>query len=209
MAYFKSCKFVSRGGDEYQLDLDLNDEAIMRNHVEFVVAGTVRKGASGRTIHAQFTVRLNVPDNRIEVIHQDQIVGTIYLARPDINQVADVDEPETLQLREHIDNTWERICAFLEEGGRESIERIIDNIPAVDPVFGCLIRAALSTAIGQLLKCYAQDRPIEEDLRHREGEINRRRQAMRVLECLKNNLLAIGSRFAMRFWKCFAFGGIF
>lgn len=79
---------------------------------------------------------------------------------------------------------------------QEIVERIIEAIPAVDPVVGCLARAGLSVTVGQIISCVRQNR-------HkiwREG-------LAATAACVRDHIPTMCLRFAVRTAKCMLKGG--
>jgi hypothetical protein len=150
------------------------------------------------------------------VIYQNEVIGTISLSGVDdaFDDAFDEFEAEVHELavrgnwrelldraHEHVgdisDGLWGHIKTVLHDGG-ERAEQVIQGIPAGDPVFGCLIRSGLSTAIGHLIKCNARVGSVQ----------NVRRRVARIARCLRADSIAIGVKFILRTLKCAATGGL-
>ncbi len=192
MRSFKTITMKDAEGREYQIDLSLNDAAIMDNNLEIEVVGRYRHNHIEQWNEEVFTVRL-VPANRlINVIYHNEIIGTISLINLDegLNEVFDeLDGP----------SAWNALHEFFLENGGEFIGDVIQRIPAFDPVFGCLLKSGLSTAIGQLIECHSKTRAMEIELL--------RQKVLAMLRCLGVNSFAMAGKFTFRALRCAAMGG--
>lgn len=69
-----------------------------------------------------------------------------------------------------------------------NIERIIEQLPVVDPFLGCLIRSAASVSIGKIISCW---------LAH-----GRTRSARTVVSCVLEDKRRLALKFAFKAGKC-------
>lgn len=189
MPSFKTVTMKNTKGQEYQIDLSLNDAAIMDSHLEIEVTGRYRRNDSEQWEEKIFIVRLVSSQNKIQVIFHSKVIGEIDLRR--FEGALD----ETFDKLDASD-AWNQVREFFLDNG-EIVEQAIQRIPAFDPVFGCLLKSGLSTAIGQLLECYPQVRALANPL-HR---------VWATLRCLGVNSFVMASKFTLRTLKCAALGG--
>ena len=125
-------------GYEYELDLDLKDAAIIENKVAFDVTAKRRPIGSGDWEKETVTVSFDFEEHVAHVSVYGETIGTIDLAGIDIAFEAPLDE------------AWIQIVSAYQ--GR-SVETAIQMIPT-DPIFGCLVKAGISTTVGQSIKWY-------------------------------------------------------
>ena len=184
MPLLKKIKFRHPNGAECKVKLDLNDTAIMDDCLEMEVGGKFRQGPDEEWIKRKFTVRFNAEINAIEILHDGEVIGTIVL-----DAVGDFIARELDELP--APEAWEKIREMFEDGGA-LIDELIQSIPVPDPIFGCLIKAGLSTAIGQLLECNTIV-PVRETAKQRIWEL---------LRCLGFNSLPMISKFTFRTLRC-------
>jgi hypothetical protein len=189
MPSFKTIKLQSKDGNECVFDLNLNDAAFMDDNLEIEVKGKYRKSNKDKWHEEVFTLQLNTSENKIFVMYRDEPVGEV-----DLNQFGE--NLDDIFNNEDIDDRWERIRELISDYG-EGIEAAIESIPVPDPIFGCLIRAGISTTIGQLLECYPRTRLAK----------SFSQKIIPMLQCLGVNSLVMAGRFTMRTLKCAATGG--
>lgn len=115
-------------------------------------------------------------EQRLEISHDDKPVGSIPLDR-DVEPSDEIPE-------------WQDIIAGLSES--DPIETIIDSIPAIDPILGCVIRGSVSATVGQFLRCWPQCRDVS-DFRER---------ARGLAGCLGANFWRIVGTAMLRIGKC-------
>jgi len=135
---------------EYRVVADLDDAAIMDDQLRMAVKGAVRQLPDGawqeETI--ELTVDLGRSVIEVRVRGSGGIVATVPLNLP-LPDVAD------------FYGNGSDIAAddVIIDGalGPSAIEQIIQLIP-VDPFFGCIIKGAISTAIGQTIRCWRTTR---------------------------------------------------
>lgn len=192
MASFKTVSMRNHKDQEYQIELSLNDAAIMKNNLEIAVAGRYREIRENQWKEEIFIVRLVSEEKLIQVIFHDEIVGTINLNNLGDFLTETFDELETPE-------AWTEIEGLFLDNGGELIESAIQRIPAFDPVFGCLLKSGLSTAIGQLIECHSETRALSME--------RPRQRILGILRCLGVNSLAMAGKFTFRTLKCAAMGG--
>ncbi len=77
------------------------------------------------------------------------------------------------------------------EGIGNAVAEIIDGMPVPDPFFGCLIKASISSIVGQVITC--------NELRGNYGKGKRYRQ---ILRCLGEHTKGIAFRSIYRAARC-------
>ena len=145
---------------EYELELDFKDQAIMENHLEIDVVAKRRPlqkgplfpflGAAGWE-RVTATLQYDIPQNRIAV----SIAGT---------EIGYIDIAGITWLPEaFIEEAWQQLSnAFTATAVGRSIEECIQRLPVpLDPVFGCLLKAGISTVAGQSVRCIGETKGVE------------------------------------------------
>jgi hypothetical protein len=158
-----------RGEDEYRLAISWDEESFTEGTPAIQVAVTVRRGdeKDGHTLAATISITNNDTDG------------------PDI----------TLSIQDH-EIVKMPLADLLDES------QIIDRIPAWlygggDLLTGCLLRAGLSSVVGQVIRCSKATR-----------DFDWYRPRIRAMgDCLRTNIGRIGSRTALRAAKCVVTAG--
>ena len=186
MPSLKKITFRNEAGNEYEIELSLNDAAIMDDHVDIDIHGRQRRSPEEEWTEESFTARFDYRNAQLLVLYRGERIGVI-----DLND-ADILENAVAAEEDGDEGSWEVISNWLEDNG-ESVEHVIDHIPAIDPVFGCLIRAGLSTTIGQFISCYPQVRRASE---------TRWQWIANMLRCLGVNSFVMMAKFTKRTIRC-------
>lgn len=183
-----SHSFLDGEGNKYTLKLEFDDAALMEDAVSVDITGT-KEAAGSAPIEVVFNVTLEIGKRRrIVISHGDAEIGVIEL--PPDGVISDIELPEV-----PLDQAWDRLKELLDRP--ELLEEIVQALPAGDPVFGCLIKAGISTSVGQVLRCY-QD--------HRDNP-DRRAIAFNVLHCLGAHSARMIMTAIWRTGRCAALAG--
>jgi hypothetical protein len=171
-------------GKHYSLDFRLDDAAVVEGTLSIDVVAEVEeplKRKHGKTLTAQV-------DYRMRMIRIKDRTRPLY-ERP----IESFKDPGSLQEEAATANPTEDDALSNEtwDAASEIVEKGIEGMPAMDPLAGCLLRAGLSTMIGQLLRCYnatwRSDGP---------------ERPKAVMDCMKKNGITILSRASKRFLRC-------
>lgn len=169
---------ITRGDAQYELDLGFNDSAIMEERVEFEITARSRRSDKTEWEEHTATVSFELGDGRALAIVNIEGHGSFEV---DLSEI-DI-SPYT-----PFEDAWEMIKNACEG---DAIEQAILAIPG-DPVIGCLIKAGVSTSIGQTMSCY----------REAEYAKSTRMRIKRTIECLGDNLLSMVFTATARTLKC-------
>ena len=74
----------------------------------------------------------------------------------------------------------------------QAIETAIQSLPVPEPAFGCVIKAGISTTVGQMIRCHNRHRMIEQ----------RRSRAWEIVKCLGINAPGMTIKAALRTLGC-------
>jgi hypothetical protein len=173
---------ITSGDYEYELDIDLKDAAIMQNQAEFEVAARRRHRREREWQEESVTLRFDLAEGVAQVLYRDEEVGRIDLSQIDIPE----DTPAEI--------AWEMIAEAWEGS---LIEEVIQSIPT-DPVVGCLLKAGISTTVGQTIRCYRQ----AVDVPSLSGRIRQ------TLLCLGDNTLRMIMTATARTLRCVVLAGL-
>ncbi|WP_152527671.1 MULTISPECIES: hypothetical protein [unclassified Afipia] len=152
MASLGSYSFRDPEGNTYSLEMDLDDAAMMEDAVSVAITGKKEYAVTKTTISVEFSVTLETSEKpkpwKIVIRHGDMVVGTIPL--PEFGP------PEDVAYDALPDEAWNHLSDLVDNPN--ALEHAIAAIPAGDPILGCLIKAAVSTSVGQILRCYKEHR---------------------------------------------------
>lgn len=174
---------IAHGEYEYELDLDFKDEAIMRNAVEFDIVARRRPRTGGEWEQVTVTISFSFEEERAYLSVSGEAIGEYKLAAIDLP--ADVLAEEAWA---HVLKAYDGI----------PLEEAIHLIPT-DPFFGCLIKAGISTTLGQAVRCYRETAEAA-------GTAIERIRA--TIRCLGDNLLGMLTTATIRTLRCMVLGGL-
>tara|TARA_R110002073_G_scaffold4213_3_gene28038 strand:- start:15399 stop:16004 length:606 start_codon:yes stop_codon:yes gene_type:complete len=192
----KTLRFKNhKTGDVCRIKLEINDRAILREHLEIEVTGWYFKASTNQQTKVVFVVKLDARENVLYIIHNGDNLGTINLNH--YIELGDTfDELEANDaFRKIADQVEENYDTFTDPA--EAIELIINRLPAVDPIMGCFIKSGLSTSIGQIIRC---NNTAQRELRGK-------RKVWELLKCLGQNKWNMVSKFTWRVLRCIGAGG--
>lgn len=134
MASLGSYSFRDRENNTYSLELDLDDAAMMEDAVSITITGTKTFAGTKTNLSVEFSVTLETREKPWQIVirHGDTVVGTIPL--PEFGP------PEDVAHGAPPDEAWNHLLSLLDNP--DALEHAIASIPAVDPILGCLIKAA-------------------------------------------------------------------
>jgi hypothetical protein len=154
MASLGSYSFKDLDNNTYSLEMDLDDAAMMEDAVSVTITGTKTFAGSKTILSVEFSVTLETREKPWQIVirHGDTVVGTIAL--PEFGP------PDDVAHDAHPDEAWNHLLRLVDNP--DALEHAIASIPAVDPILGCLIKGAVSTTVGQVLRCYDQHRKLSD-----------------------------------------------
>ena len=177
-----------RDNYEYSIELVLGEDQLQEGKLGWVITGTMLRLDEENAEAQQVELHLDVDfeGRLVTVYHDDEIVGEFALDLPGFEAVFENAQELPLSLG-------------AEDAALAALENIIENLPAVDPILGCLLKSAASTAVGQTIRCW---RKVRDDF---QGAVNVARQ---VAKCLKEHGWQIAATFVFRAARCILTGGI-
>lgn len=135
---------IRHGDTEYHVAADLDDAAIVDGSLSVTVKARVRSLPEGPWFDVEVELSADFSNLLVEVKVGDRVIATVPLHLPlakAANAVLnDIDILADAGVIEHA------IGAY-------GIETLIHIIPT-DPFLGCLIKSAVSTTIGQIIRCW-------------------------------------------------------
>ncbi|WP_084419323.1 hypothetical protein [Henriciella litoralis] len=162
---------------EYELSLDLDDQAIMEDQLSIDVIARRRHIKEAEWIEVKVTLKFEFPKPIVRVFVEDKHIGDINL---DFIRIDGGDD---------LGPDWDPLESAYEG---TPLENAIELIP-VDPVFGCLIKAGISTTLGQSIRCYDRARETHEGFRQRIRE---------TFVCLGDSSVLMIMRATARTFRC-------
>lgn len=196
MARYLSRQF-EHGGRLYHLELGIDRIAALRDDLTIEIAARSYSSTGDGGVSIQAAVTLDLERHEIVIEVEGAEIGRIPL---DATEVSDADDADV----EGADarRAWEILVENLfqadDDPTAETIEAIIDRMPAVDPLLGCLLKGAISASVGQLIRCHGQLTPRDETTRQKLGTI---------AACLGKNVWGMLGRATYRALRCMAAGG--
>jgi hypothetical protein len=182
---------ITRGRRQYRFEVNLDDAAIMEDSLAIDIEASTRE-LSGETWSEWYPIKLRVEVRTAEeqavLLYEDRVVGRISLR---------TDVPENDNFDGDGMDVEAEDAALAPALSEFDWAEAIDAIPAVDPVFGCLIRGAASTVIGQAIRCWKQV-GVQDELRDR---------TWKVLGCLRESGTKMAFTFVCRAGMCMVKGG--
>jgi hypothetical protein len=189
-----SYTFQDKERNSYSLELDFDDSAIMEKAARVTVMGIMTSARTKKITPAEFTVALEFDKGpQITISIKEEVLAVIHL-----QQVGKYLEG----VFDDVGLVWDRILDVLNATG--TAERLIAAIPT-DPVFGCLIKAGISTTVGQLLRCYRECRDAP-DWKERDAP-NWKETVYYVAHCLGTNSARMLMTAIWRTGRCALFAG--
>lgn len=178
---------ISHAGREYRIIADFDDALLMEDTFRIAVRAAVRtppdEGWQEETVEIAVNLRLSYA----QVLIRGQEIATVPLDLP-LDDVSDfsgngLDIPKD-------DVTIEDAL------GASGVERLIHLVPA-DPFLGCIVKSAVSTLIGQTIRCW-RSVPRSESFRQMIGDTG---------SCLREYGLRMTMVFMYRAGRCAVLGG--
>lgn len=149
---------------EYELDLNVDDAAIMDDALAIEVTARRRPvGGSGGWQEETLRAEFDWEEQEVRIKRRDVLVHTF-----DIRRLMEIENPDHTPDGDLFDEGVGELS--------EAVETCITAFPT-DPFVGCLLKAGLSTAIGQAIRCYGS----------RDAELDWRGTTRHVFSCLKRN----------------------
>ena len=181
-------RLIRHRSTEYRVAADLDDAAIVRGALRVTVLAAVRSLPDGPWLEETLDLVVDLTRSVVEVVVNGAVIATV---------------PFTLPLADSVDFLGNDIDVVLDDGviehalGAHGIEALIHLMPA-DPFIGCLVKSAVSTAIGQIIRCWRSARkggPIAELARDIGG-------------CLREHSLRMALTFLYRAGRCAVLVGL-
>ena len=149
----------------------------MNNNISFDISA--HKSISNENNWESISVTLNfeLENNRVVVVFQDEQIAQI-----DLTHINDFVE-------QGMEQAWEQIQGAVDNG---ALDALFMAIPAGDPVFGCLLKAGISTTIGHTISCWNTTNGL--------GSLSGR--IRKTIRCLGFNLLNILNSATRRALEC-------
>ena len=176
-------EFFDPDGNRYILDLAFDDAAMMEDSLAVSVNVTRLPASGGPPDYVEAKVTLDLAEEMIIVAMPGVDEFRIPLYHSEL--VAEAETEDGFEM----DQFWQTAT---NASGREDLwETIIEYMPAGDPLLGCVVKAGVSTSVGQIIACNAE---VE-----RSGD---RPRLKAILRCLRSNGVSMLRRAAVRTFKC-------
>ncbi len=171
-------RIIRHKGREYRIEVDFDDAAITQDSAPFEIRAAFRDLGQKDWNEISLTIDLRYAEGVLVVRQGEREIGRIPLDLA----LAPAEEPTGTDIDIDADS------ALIEDAlGAKAVEELIHLIPS-DPIFGCIVKSAVSTAVGQIIRCWRQVGKAE----------NFKDKAYRVGACLRD----YGARMALTFmWR--------
>lgn len=180
-------KIITHGNCQYKIEATLDDAALMDDEASIDIIASVRRkvGNVWRDWEdSNITLKVNLREQVVEVHHDGKVIGKIPLN----SEVPDAESFEGHDLDiEAEDQALEQAFEHV------ALEEIIQAMPVPDPILGCLIKGAVSTVVGQTIRCWRSARDYKE---------NFAQMARSIAGCLREYGIRMAITFAYRAGKC-------
>ncbi|ODU22090.1 MAG: hypothetical protein ABS87_03375 [Sphingomonas sp. SCN 67-18] len=200
MARILSQRFTDpRTGHVYQVALDFDRIAALRENLSIGISAVRLPTDDAPGMELAATLNVDLAQGVIEIEIDGEVAGRISLNHGDF---AARELDDSGDAPDYAEDVWHRLKDYLmsdHEGGPDAlIEGAIQSLPVPDPVLGCLLKAGLSTTIGQAIRCHFE-------IRERETLARRARALAR---CLAANSGTMIGRIIRRTIRCALFAGL-
>ena len=189
--------------ETYEVEIRINDDSMMKGLLEFEAVVRKTKDEHGNKVTNQESEPAKVkmdPVKRKGVVTYGQIERDFEL--PDLQGFREPEDPRDGQPED-----------FSDAGAPSFVEAVkpveeffldcMEYVPAGDPIFGCLVKAGVTSTIGQSLRCRNLHRQHDDKYR----SASWRQKAQMITDCLWEHRKEISGRALKRALKCVARGG--
>ncbi len=184
---------IRRGKHEYKIEIALDHDALLENQLRTSVTGAVRRIGDEEWDEVTYDIEVDFKTEMLLVKYGGETVATVPLGL----SLADSIEPGGEDIDVEADD--DVISGALETiGGTDLAEHILQALPVPDPFLGCLLKSAISTTVGQIVRCWnAQQtkRPLKYVVRQ-------------MAECLGAHKWGMVATFLVRSGRCMVFCGL-
>lgn len=197
-------KTFFNGNKEYRIELGFDDKPIMKVAAKFEIDGKVREMPEGKWAKINLVMEVQFEINEIIIKRKDD---TRILARISLDTILpesesfdgiDIDiEKDDLIISENL----------LDENGinisAKFTEELISSIPT-DPLIGCLVKGALSTVTGQILRCWQTTKKAKKEATKKTKEVVNQQKTRSMYGCMREYSVRMLVTFMYRSGKCIA-----
>lgn len=188
MATLTTVRF-SRENMNYEVNIDFDDKAMVEDLIAFDVIATVTDN-EGVSYSKTLRVELNLSDFSGKILLGERVLHNFSFGDINVRMDGQIGE-ETIPGMDGDGELVDDVYDNIQDGIGEVVGEIIDAMPVPDPFFGCLIKASISSIVGQAITC--------NELRGNYGTGKRYRQ---ILRCLGEHIKGIAFRTLWRAARC-------
>ncbi len=173
----------------YELAVDFEDEKIIEDLIVFNLEAQVT--TSDKAQHKEtLSIEINWDKYKVTIASGNEILKVFEFSELDV-RVSSEDGSEFIPGMEE-GELKDGVYDTVSEGIDEGISRIIDAMPVPDPIFGCLIKAGISSVVGQAIACNEV----------RGNYIQESNRFWQIVKCLREHLGGVASRTLWRTARC-------
>ena len=200
MPRFLSARVADPKTEEvYEIELAIDQLATLRETLTVEITAR-RHSRDEKPQEISATLSLDLENRLIVVEIAGEEVGRISL---DAKGIVEADDADVDGAEEFFGSAWRAVRDnILTERGdpvADTVEDLIEAVPAFDPVLGCLLRGAISAVVPQIIRCYRDIAPQHPEKWFLLGAIGR---------CLGEHGWRILGRASWRAFRCMMRGGM-
>lgn len=174
----------------YEVQLNVDYRAIMMGDKLVLEVTAKVTDADGTSAEQGVTLEFDLGEGRGRILNGGELWHEFALA--DVLVKIDDSDDETVPAMDGYGDAPEdqpdTVADFVSEHCDPFILKLIDAVPAFDPIFGCALKAGISSTLGQTIACneiVGSDGPV-------------RQRAWRIIRCLGGH---IGGIFSHTLWR--------
>lgn len=194
MAPIKTITFT-RDGKRYDVQISLDDQAIMNDRLTFEVSAKVTP-PDGPPFEKALALELDLVNRRGAILDGDERLHEFEFSDVDVRMSDGVETPGGMNKDSGLGT--DAVGDFVGESIGRQIEAIIEAMPVPDPILGCALKAGISSTLGQALTCNEMVGP--------DGPMRRRLWA--IARCMADHGGGLLTRTLWRGLRCMASLGL-
>ena len=180
----------AKGNLNYEVNIEFDDQTIIENLISFDVTALVTD-SEGMSNSQTLRIEIDWGTQIGRVLHEGSELHKFELRSIDVRIDSQTGE-EIIPGLDGESNLNDKVYDHFEEGIGEAVGRLINSMPVPDPFIGCLLKASISSLVGQAITC--------NEMRKTYGEESGR--FWQILKCLKEHLQGIAFRTIWRAARC-------
>jgi hypothetical protein len=179
------------GDRRYELTLGVDVGALQQSELHLDVTATV-SGEGVEPFEETLTVEIRPLERRGRVLAGDRVIHEFDYAQFDVRINQGAESPPGMEYDYDDGPQIDKVAEAVESGLGDYVAGLIDAMPVPDPIFGCLLKAGISSTIGQAIACT--------EVVGLEGAV--RQVVWRLARCMRDHIGGILTRTLWRTARC-------